>query len=375
MRQVIVRLDPAIRRQAYQLVQFADLAVSWLPELNYMIPVEDERAAKKVEGLRDRGLSNVFWVEGQSLETGDVLIPEPLNSRVTVSYRQSDLHHSLFLTNRCNSNCLMCSQPPTKHDDGWLVDEALDIIRHISVSPSTLGLSGGEPLLLGVRLREILEAVQSQHPTTRIDVLTNGRLLSDSRVATEVLTGLSARVQWLVPLYGHTDLLHDFVVQAPGAFEQTIEGILVLQEHSQPIQLRIVLVEPVLEYLEGLCGFVGRNLPFVHEVALIACEPIGFALANRELCEVDLVEWHDMLRASSRALRRYGVRHIFMNSPLCALPQDLWPFAHRSISDWKQVYADECDRCLVKDRCSGLFAWHERGWKPAKIVPFEESLA
>lgn len=372
MRRIIARLDPLARRKAYQVVQFDELATSWCPELNYMIPVQNEFFAGRVEHLRDRGLANVFWIESAELEVGDVLIPEPSNSHVTVSYRHSDLHHSLFLTNRCNSNCLMCSQPPTKHEDGWLLDEALDIVRHMSISPSTLGLSGGEPLLLGAGLRRLLDAVARYHPTTRVDVLTNGRLLSDPHVASEVLVGLSAQVQWLVPLYGHADMLHDFVVQAAGAFEQTIEGILVLQENAQPIQLRIVLVRPVLEYLEELCGFVGRNLPFVREVALIACEPIGFALANRELCEVDLVEWHDMLRASSKVLRRYGIRQVFMNSPLCSLPNDLWQFAHRSISDWKQVYPNECDRCAVKSQCSGLFAWHERGWKPAKIIPFEE---
>jgi His-Xaa-Ser system radical SAM maturase HxsC len=375
MRHIKASFDPLAVRRAHQVVAFDDLASTWNSDLAYMIPVIGAAEIERVESLRARGLANIFWIESAELEAWDVVVPEPRSGKIIVSYRDSDLHHSLFLTNRCNSNCLMCSQPPTKQDDGWLVDEAIDIVRHIANSPSTLGLSGGEPLLLGKRLREVLTAVKNSHPYTRVDVLTNGRLFSSPDVAAAVLDGLSMSVQWLVPLYGHADMMHDFVVQSPGAFEETVEGLLVLQGHAQAIQLRIVLVRPVLEQLEELCSFIGRNLPFVREVALMACEPIGFALANRELCEVDLTEWRESLVRSSKALSRHGVRHLFMNTPLCSIPRELWSKAHRSISDWKQVYSKECSRCAVKEECSGLFAWHERGWAPTKIIPIEESVA
>lgn len=361
-------------RRAYQVVTLGDLGLAWQPTLNYMVKADSRKDVLKVENLQARGVNNVTWISCPEIEEGDVVMPIPGRNVVDVSYRRSDAHHALFLTNRCNSNCLMCSQPPTKHDDGWLVDEAIDIIRHMPDSPRSLGITGGEPLLLGSGLRRVIDAIEVAHPNTRIDLLTNGRRLSNSDVAQIVLEGLSAKVNWLVPLYGHAHMLHDFVVQAPGAFEETLEGLLRLQAHGQLIQLRIVLIEPVLEYLATLCGFIGRNLPFVREVALMACEPIGFALANREMCEVDLKEWESELLSASKTLRRHGVRHVFMNAPLCSLPEDLWQFAHRSISDWKQVYAPECDGCAVRSSCSGLFAWHERGWKPTKITKIEEEL-
>jgi His-Xaa-Ser system radical SAM maturase HxsC len=182
-------------------------------------------------------------------------------------------------------------------------------------------------------------------------------------------------VTWLVPLYGHADFLHDFVVQSYGAFDQTIAGLLALREQEQPVQLRVVLIEPVLAALPELCRFIGRNLPFVREVALMACEPIGFALANRERCEVDLLDWSETLERSARELQRHRVPFLFMNTPLCSIPSSLWPYAHKSISDWKNVYADECVRCTVKAACSGLFAWHETGWKPTKIRAVVEDVA
>lgn len=372
MRRVAATISPWSRRCAHRVVALENVIYSWTPEVNYLALIQDSSDAEQIVDLVARGVENLGWIESPEIELGDVVMPIPGKGTVDVPYRRSDIHHTLFVTNRCNSNCLMCSQPPTKNDDDWLVDEAIDIVRQIESSPDSIGITGGEPLLIGHRLREVLDEIHLWHPTTRIDLLTNGRLLSCRETVSGLLNGLEAHVTWLVPMYGHAHMLHDFVVQSPGAFEQTLEGILRLQEHGQSIQVRVVLIEPVLERLVDLCEFIGKNFPFVHEVALMACEPIGFALANNEVCDLDLHDWWPQLTRASQTLRRYGVRHMFMNTPLCALPKKLWPLAVRSISDWKQAYAEECAGCAVKDSCSGLFAWHERGWKPTKIRRFEE---
>jgi len=348
------------------------IAEEWQPDLQLAVKVESSEQRRLVGQLRVGGLENVGWIQAPDLHIGDVFVPNVDKAQATVLIRESDVHHSLPMTNRCNSYCLMCSQPPTRQNDDWLVAEALDVVAHMRQSPSVLGLSGGEPLLLGKALRRVLDSIASKHPTTQVEVLTNGRLLSNQAVAEDVLNGLTVPTSWLVPLYGHADFLHDFVVQARGAFEETLAGLLVLQERSQPIQLRVVLIEPVLQVLPELCEFIGRNLPFVREVALMACEPTGFALANADLCAVDLADWTPTLMKSASVLRRHRVRYLLMNTPLCALPRQMWKDAHRSISDWKNVFAPECDGCAVRQKCSGLFAWHERRWKPTKIKAIEE---
>lgn len=302
-----------------------------------------------------------------SLEAGDVVAVSDERRYVHVLFRESDVHHTVFLTNRCNSNCLMCSQPPTPQDDSWLVNEAKAIATHMRISPSLLGFTGGEPLLLGSKLREVFNCFLEHHPDIEFDLLTNGRLLANKKLAKELLKGLPNKVTWMVPLYGHADFLHDFVVQSPGAFEQTLEALLILQSYQQPVQLRIVLIEPVLKFLPDLCEFIGKNLPFVKEVSIMGCEPIGFALANKELCQVDLGDWLQELEEGVSWLRRSLLTPVIMNIPLCALPRGLWPYAHQSISDWKRVFADECKTCSVKDDCSGLFSWYDKGWTPATI--------
>lgn len=389
MRKIKVRSAGFDRRQVFQVLPLAALGGAWLPDRDFLILIADEEEHLSFLRLRAAGMGNIFpmlcanfgnsFPEGKvivgdvgQLQAGDVAVISAAGHELQVQYRTGDIHHAVFLTNRCNSFCLMCSQPPTKQDDSWLVDEAVSVIRHIPSSPGVIGLTGGEPLLLGERLKEVLDAVHELHPDSHIELLSNGRLLSDGKTAECLLGDLQAKVSWLVPLYGHADFLHDFVVQSSGAFDETIAGLLNLQAYRQAVQLRIVLIEPVLRILPQLCAFIGRNLPFVREVALMGCEPIGFALANRSLCETDLADWHESLLASVRVLDRAGIPALLMNMPLCNLPTSLWRYAHKSISDWKQTYVAECEPCALKKDCSGLFAWHERGWRPGAIIPIRE---
>ena len=44
------------------------------------------------------------------------------------------------------------------------------------------------------------------------------------------------------------------------------------------------------------------------------------------------------------------------NHQLCVLDEQLWPFAVRSISDWKNDYLEICGHCSVRDTCGGIFA-------------------
>lgn len=377
------------QRTVWRVCTRSQLSTEWQPELAFLVRITRSEELEGINRLasagvgriavivRDEGLLQAAQVpvvleEEESLYAGDVVAVAAGLTTVHVLFRLTDHHHTVFLTNRCNSNCLMCSQPPTRHDDSWLIDEALHLARHLPTSPQNIGFTGGEPLLLGSRLREVLDTYSQYHPTTTFDLLTNGRRLADRELAKTLLADLSGQVTWMVPLYGHASFLHDYIVQRHGAFEETIDGLLSLHAYQQPIQLRIVLIKPVLEVLPALCEFIAKNLPFVSEVALMVCEPIGFALANRDHCELDIREWGETLEKAIARLRWAGLAIVIMNAPLCSLPKSLWAYAHRSISDWKQTYISECTECSVNERCAGLFTWHERGWQPTTIQAVKE---
>jgi len=390
MRNVVGRAKGIARRQVMRVATIQSLIAEWRPGLTWLVKIGTSEELQALRRLMRAGLNSLIAcvedeagtedvpavvVQASALHIGDVIVVTPDRKSIQVLYRETDLHHTVFLTNRCNSRCIMCSQPPTRHDDSWLVTEAHDIAAHIRRSPALLGFTGGEPLLLGTALRELLDTFHRHHPSTEFDVLTNGRLFSDSALANELLNNLQPRVSWMVPIYGHVDFLHDYVVQADGAFDQTIDGLLTLRRFRQQVQLRTVLIKPVLSVLPELCTFITRNLPFVREVALMGCEPTGFALAAPNECRVDIAEWGEQLSRAVEKLKTARIPVIVMNVPLCALPQRLRGLAHRSISDWKQVYAPECSACSAREECCGLFAWHERGWRPSVLRPIREGVA
>jgi His-Xaa-Ser system radical SAM maturase HxsC len=395
MRQVQLasHMPPAVRtqladspRRPFLVIHPAALPRLWSEGMPALVPVTTSAEMELVLRMRRAGLAHVyplldtraelsteavdtfFVLESGTLEPEDVLAVDFQGRQSEVLMRKSDQHHTIFLTNQCNSRCLMCSQPPTNHDDSWRTREAQTVAQLLTWSPPVFGFTGGEPLLLGHGLRDILSHFQLWHPGSRLEVLSNARLAGDDALAKSLFDGLEG-TSWMVPLYGHAPFLHDHVVQAEGAFDQTIAGLLNLQRYKQPIQLRVVLVQPVLEVLPQLCTFIASNLPFVREVALMGCEPIGFAMANQDECRLDLRDWSLELRGGVRALSRGQVPVVLMNLPLCSIDQQLWPLAHRSISDWKNVFAPECEGCSVKDRCCGLFAWYDRGWAPTTLRP------
>lgn len=372
-----------VPRWLFTVLPSALLPGLWREGMACLVPVQTPGEFDSVQQLRRSGLLGVhplvrgdamsllrlegdyFVLEEGALEPQDVVAVDFHGRQSEVLMRKADQHHTVFLTNRCNSRCIMCSQPPTVHDDSWRIQEAMVLAQSLTWTPSVFGFSGGEPLLLGSDLREVLDHFQQWHPRAKLEVLTNGRLVGDGALAKTIFDGLE-NTSWMVPLYGHAPFVHNHVVQAE-AFDQTIAGLLNLQRYKQPIQLRVVLIEPVLRFLPALCEFIASNLPFVREVALMGCEPIGFALANPQECRLDLKDWSNQLLGGVRALDRGQVPVILMNLPLCAIDPLLWPLAHKSISDWKNVYASECDECAVRESCCGLFAWHERGWAPTTL--------
>ena len=389
MRRIVASCPSITQRRIMRFTHLHAFPAEWRPGLSWLVPATSIEEIRTLERLSSAGLTDLYVTVGSDvtqenstlpfvhiapheLEPGDVVAITPGKSKLQVLCRESDMHHTVFLTNRCNSHCLMCSQPPTSNDDSWLIEEAKQIAVHLRRAPAVLGFTGGEPLLLGPALRDVIETFASAHPGLRFEVLTNGRRLSDRTLAAALLTGLAPQVTWMVPLYGHADFLHDHVVQSEGAFDETIDGLLTLQAFVQQIQLRIVLIEPVLQVLPDLCTFIARNLPFVREVALMGCEPIGYALRNRAECEVNISDWGNTLTQSVRSLTRAGIHPVLMNTPLCSIPTDLHSYAHRSISDWKQGYAPECDGCRMRKDCCGLFASAMHGWRPAGLRPIRE---
>ncbi|SNS88032.1 MULTISPECIES: His-Xaa-Ser system radical SAM maturase HxsC [unclassified Azospirillum] len=302
--------------------------------------------------------------------TGDVVRVRQDNGQVGVLYRRGANANTLFLTEQCNSRCLMCSQPPRDEDDLWRVRELLELIPLVDPDLAQLGFTGGEPTLLGPLLPELLRACAAFLPQTGLHILTNGRNFSDPTVADMVGDALG-RATWAIPLYADVPARHDYVVQAKGAFEQTVQGVYNLAERGHVIEIRFVVHAQTLPRLREFPEFVWRNMPFVSHVAFMGMEPMGYAKVNRNLLWVDPLDYGHCLSEAAWHLQDRGIPTSIYNVPLCVLPEEAWPLARQSISDWKNTYEPACDGCAVKQSCCGFFASHGPAWRSRGIKPFE----
>ena len=72
---------------------------------------------------------------------------------------------------------------------------------------------------------------------------------------------------------------------------------------------------------------------------------------------IDPADYQELLTEAVTFLRRCGMTVSIYNHQLCVLKQQLWKYAKKSISDWKNIYLDECQTCSVREECGGFFTW------------------
>lgn len=289
------------------------------------------------------------------LTDGDV-IRISNSGAIHVIYRRHANANSLLVTERCNSFCVMCSQPPRDVDDSYLIDEYLTALPLIDRGTPEIGITGGEPTLLGARFLELVVAIKAHLPDTALHILTNGRNFSDSELASRLAEIAHPDLMLGIPLYSDVPSIHDFVVQADGAFDETIEGILNLKQRRARVEIRVVIHQHTYERLPKLAHFIARNLQFVDHVALMGLEAMGFGRTNYQNLFVDPVDYQRELLEATLILDQAAIRTSIYNHQLCVVPKTVRRFATQSISDWKRDYIDECERCLAKAQCGGFFS-------------------
>ena len=289
------------------------------------------------------------------LADGDVLGFDHSSRKFRTLFRRNSAHNSFLVTERCNNYCLMCSQPPKDVDDRWILSEIKESLPLIDPATHALTFTGGETLSDWKDFIGVLNDCRDRLPATAIQVLTNGRAFANSEIV-DAWKGIGhPNLMAAIPVYASVDHIHDHVVQAKGAFDETVLGILKLKDRGQRVEIRVVLHALTAPILEETGRWIARNLPFVDHVALMGLENTGFAIANDAMLWMDPVDYCDGLARAVDHLSAAGVNVSVYNLPKCVLPKSVWPHALQSISDWKNGFVEECNQCDEKDSCSGFF--------------------
>lgn len=145
-----------------------------------------------------------------------------------------------YLTFRCNLECKHCwVESGSSLRDEELVGSDLELATRniLDLQPSSVAVSGGEPLL-HPEFDVVIEGLASR--ATNLSVETNGTLWSKERLRSlRAASDKGVTVSFGVSLDGGTAKDHD-AIRGYGAFERTLQGISLIAE--EPFQLYVQCV-------------------------------------------------------------------------------------------------------------------------------------
>ncbi len=284
----------------------------------------------------------------------DDIISLDEKGNICVLYKKGSFDNAILVTEECNTNCIMCPQPRKKEEESKTPFN-LKLISLMDKSTSLLGITGGEPTIKGDELLEIINACKKYIPKAQIDILSNGIRFSDFEYVKKTVLLQHPKLLFAVSLYADTDNEHNLIVQAKG-FYKTIQGLYNLALFNQKIEIRVVIHKLNYKRLLNLAEFIYNNFPFVYHIAFMGMETIGLAQKNIEQVWIDPHDYMPQLKDAVLYLNQRNMNVSIYNLQLCILPEVLWSSSVKSISSWKNIYLDECEKCDFRNECGGFFS-------------------
>ncbi len=284
---------------------------------------------------------------------GDVVVINTKGEIIFV-YEINSNHNALMATERCNHRCIMCPQPPILQEKDKTPFN-LQLISLFNKNTQEIGITGGEPTLIGDNLFTLINHIKKVLPQTAISILSNGVKFAEKEYAMKLAKCRHQDLQIDIPLFSDIAEEHNRIVGAK-TFYKTVQGLYNLALFRQRIGLRIVVHKQTYKRLPQFADFIYHNFPFVAQVAFMQMETIGLAKENFDELWIDPYDYNNELREAVLLLADRGMKPYIYNAQLCVLPQDIRCYAQQSISDWKDIYIEECNGCALKGQCAGFFA-------------------
>lgn len=283
---------------------------------------------------------------------GDVAVINQQGEIIFV-YEVKSNHNAIMATERCNHRCIMCPQPPILQEKDKTPFN-LKLISLFDKSTQEIGITGGEPTLIGDNLFVLINHIKKKLPQTAISILSNGVKFANREYAMKLAKCRHHDLQIDIPLFSDIAEEHNRIVGAK-TFYKTVQGLYNLALFHQRIGIRIVVHKQTYKRLPQFADYIYHNFPFVAQVAFMQMETIGLAKENLDQLWIDPYDYNIELREAVLLLADRGIKPYIYNAQLCILPEDIRCYAQQSISDWKDIYIPECDGCVLRGQCAGFF--------------------
>lgn len=288
----------------------------------------------------------------EDFNEGDV-VSISRDGEIMFVYEIAAKSNAIFATGKCNHRCIMCPQPPVIEEDDRM-DFNMKLISLLDKSTKDVGITGGEPTLLGEKLFDMIRHIKIQLPKASISILSNGVRFADKNYALKLAACNCCDLQIDIPMFSDIAELHNEIVGAK-TFYKTVQGLYNLAFYGNRVAIRVVIHKKTYKRLPQLADYIYHNFPFVTQVAFMQMETIGLAEENISELWIDPYDYNSELEKAVKLLVSRGIHAMVYNAQLCVLPQSLHDNAVQSISEWKDIYLDECEECKLKQSCPGLF--------------------
>lgn len=300
----------------------------------------------------DKGKPYCLVTSVDEFHEGDTVVINK-HGEIIFVYEINSSHNALMATERCNHHCIMCPQPPVLQEKDK-TQFNLKLISLFDKNTKEIGITGGEPTLIGDNLFTLIKHIKKELPKAAITILSNGVKFAEKEYALKLAKCRHQDLQIDIPLFSDIANDHNHIVGAK-TFYKTVQGLYNLALFHQHIGLRIVVHKQTYKRLPQFAEFVYHNFPFVSHVAFMQMETIGLAKQNFDELWIDPYDYNEQLREAVLLLADRGMKPYIYNAQLCILPEDIRCFAQQSISEWKDIYLPECEGCTLKGKCAGFF--------------------
>lgn len=273
-------------------------------------------------------------------------------------YSNEEHDATVFMTGRCNSNCIMCPTSDKERQIGSGLSDA-KLLSYIDMLPADVShvvVTGGEPTLRPKLFFKVMKKLTDRFPHIETLLLTNGRSLSVGSFFDKLKSYCPPYLCVAIPLHGDTPELHDSITRAPGSFEQTDRGILNLLAAGIAVEIRIVVTRLNQPALNGIADRIIRYYPTVHTVNFIGLETRGNCAKNFAKVYIGHREAFEAMHEAIDALVGAGINTSIYNFPLCDVDAGYWGICRKSISPEKIRFPAACDGCAARDGCGGFFS-------------------
>ena len=266
--------------------------------------------------------------------------------------------NTLYITDKCNSNCIMCPMAEPVRRDGHTVPFVIqdELIRYMPCRMEHITITGGEPFIIKEKLFDILRQLKEGNKAQSYLLLSNGRVFSNHEYCRRFAEVVPEDFLVGIPLHAPTADVHDSISQAKGSFVQTTAGIKnLLATKMVSVEIRIVVSKLNATYLPALARYIVENYPTIDSVKIMGMEMLGNALVNSDKVWIPYEEAFENMQSAIDILVENAINVAIYNFPLCFVTRPYWNICANSITEHKIKYANACSNCKEKNACGGMF--------------------